>query len=103
MASLLTDVCKCLTASQVDNLERRLSAAEVREARLMAEVREAEAVAAEREELAVAVAALRERLEETRAERGQLEQYKKVRRDSQIVWSCAAFSPGLVTLLLLQP
>ena len=56
-----------------------MQSAESREARLMAELREGEAVAAEREELVAAVAALRERVEESRAERGQLEQYKKVR------------------------
>jgi chromosome segregation ATPase len=71
-----------LCYSQVESLEKRLQSAEGREARLMADLREGEAVAAERDELAAAVAALKERVEESRAERGQLEQYKKVSGES---------------------
>jgi len=58
--------------------EARAGGAEAREARLMAEMRELEGVAAEREELAAQVSALRGKLAETRAERGQLETYKQV-------------------------
>lgn len=64
---------------QVASLERRLAAAEGREASLMAQLRSAEAALAERDAALAAAAALREQLGESAREAGQLQHYKQVR------------------------
>eukprot|EP00873_Tetraselmis_striata_P035267 jgi/Tetstr1/455531/TSEL_042354.t1 len=69
------------TEAEMDTLERRLREAEEREAALAADLREAEAVVAERDMLAVRVNALEEKLNENRAERAQIDQYKQVARE----------------------
>lgn len=52
---------------------------EEREAALMSDLREAEAVVAERDLLAVRVNALEEKLNESRTERTQIDNYKQAR------------------------
>ena len=67
--------------AEVDALEARCAEAEETEAHLQRDLRAAEAAAGGREDLEAHVVALQERLEETRAERGQLANYKQVRGD----------------------
>lgn len=67
---------------QVQALERRLSAAEGREAQLISELRSAEAAAAERDAAVAAAATLQERLGELGRDRSQLEHHKQVKRDA---------------------
>lgn len=72
--------CRSLAASQqeVKSLEGRLSQAEQAEGDAMRAVREAEAAAVDQEGLLLRAAALEDKLKETRAEQGQLENYKQV-------------------------
>lgn len=71
--------CFCNLCLQVASLERRLAAAEGREASLMAQLRSAEAALAERDAALAAAAALREQLGESAREAGQLQHCKQVR------------------------
>lgn len=82
---LLTAVtvdCRALAASQqeVTGLEHRLTKAEQAEGEALRELREAESAAVDQERLLLKLAAVEEKLKESRAEQGQLENYKQVRR-----------------------
>lgn len=64
--------------AEVRTLEVRLADAEEAESALHRDLRAVEAAAADQDELEAKVAALQERLEETRAVQGQLANYKQV-------------------------
>ncbi|KAL4451570.1 hypothetical protein ABPG75_007232 [Micractinium tetrahymenae] len=64
-------------------LESRLTTAELAAARSAAEVHELEEVAHERDAMAVKLAMLEARLDETRAERGQVESYRTLAAQSE--------------------
>ncbi|KAK9815909.1 hypothetical protein WJX72_011792 [[Myrmecia] bisecta] len=66
---------------EVASMERRVKQAEDGEALLMHDLRQAEALAADRDELAARVGALEEKLRETRAESGKLQNYKQLVRE----------------------
>ncbi len=65
--------------AELQVLEARILEAEEVEASLHRDLREAENATADRDDLEAANIALKERLEETRAEQGQLANYKQVR------------------------
>jgi hypothetical protein len=71
-------------------MERRLSAAEGREAQLMAELRSLGAAAAERDQLLSEAAALREQLGELGRQRTQLGLHKQVGCDRWGLWGCGS-------------
>ena len=75
------DMRRALARAQAEGevLEARIVEGEEREAHLQSELRAAEAAVADRDGLSVRVAALEERLKETRAEQGQLANYKQAR------------------------
>ncbi len=60
-------------------LEQRLARAEQSEGDALRELREAEVAAVDQESLLLRAAALEDKLMESRAEQGQLENYKQVR------------------------
>lgn len=74
---------RSLAASQqeVASLEGRLSQAEQAEGDAMRAVREAEAAAVDQESLLLRAAALEDKLKESRAEQGQLENYKQLTKE----------------------
>lgn len=74
--------CRSLAKAEAELqvLEARISEAEEIEASLHQELRVAEAAVADRDDLEASNRALKERLEETRAEQGQLANYKQVSR-----------------------
>ncbi|KAL0020506.1 hypothetical protein WJX79_001917 [Trebouxia sp. C0005] len=79
----MIELQRSLAASQqeVKSLEGRLSQAEQAEGDAMRAVREAEAAAVDQEGLLLRAAALEDKLKETRAEQGQLENYKQLTRE----------------------
>jgi len=87
--------CRSLAASQqeVKSLEGRLSQAEQAEGDATRAVREAEAAAVDQESLLLRAAALEDKLKESRAEQGQLENYKQVSQFFLVVLSQQAGQP----------
>lgn len=80
MSQLSSARCRLLAKAEAELqvLEARLQEAEGIEASLHRELRVAETSVADRDDLEAANRALKERLEETRAEQGQLANYKQV-------------------------
>ena len=90
--------CRLLAVSQqeVASLEGRLSQAEQAEGDAMRAVREAEAAAVDQEGLLLRAAVLEDKLKESRAEQGQLENYKQVSSTSLL---CFLNKQGIPFLL----
>ena len=90
--------CRLLAVSQQElaSLEGRLSQAEQAEGDGMRAVREAEAAAVDQEGLLLRAAALEDKLKESRAEQGQLENYKQVSSTSSL---CFLNKQGIPCLL----
>lgn len=78
--------------TQVQSLERRLAAAESREAQLMVKARDAEAAAVERDAAVAEAAALQDRLSELSRDRHQLEHHKQV--GSAVMVVCIRNTPA---------
>ena len=72
--------CRALTSShqEVTGLEQRLSKAEQSEGEALRELREAESALVDQQALLLRAAALEDKLKESRAEQGQLHNYKQV-------------------------
>lgn len=90
--------CRSLATAQqeVKSLEGRLSQAEQAEGDAMRAVREAETAAVDQESLLLRAAALEDKLKESRAEQGQLENYKQVSQIFLVVLCHQAGQPVFI-------